>query len=85
MTSLAVFLWGPQAVCSKVGVDPYGWIDAGACNGVAAVPFSGTPAALARTFPLDLCETYPNWLGDRRSEVGSFLRNEGNRRQVSKS
>ena len=52
MTSLAVFLWGPQAVGSKDGVDPYGWIDAGACKGVAANPFSGQPAALARTFPL---------------------------------
>jgi hypothetical protein len=52
MTSLAVFLWGPQAVGWKDGGDSYGSIDTGACEGVAADPFSGKPPALARTFPL---------------------------------
>ena len=46
MTSLAVFLWRPQAVGSMDGVDPYGWIDADACKGVAADQFSGKTALL---------------------------------------
>jgi hypothetical protein len=75
MTSLAVFLWGSQAVGWKDGVDLYGWIDAGACKGVAADPFSGKPAALARTFPLvDFAARLPTRAGNAvraRSTSGS--------------